>query len=106
MRSRTGAGRRCRPRRPRFETPSARAISTMSSKTARASDADQGHNARAPINPRLQQLLREASLKWGVEIDSVEIKDVDIPEQMQRAIAKEEEVLSEKQRLISTAGAD
>ena len=60
---------------------------------------------RASINQRLQQLLREASLKWGVEIDSVEIKDVDIPEQMQRAIAKEAEAIREKRaRIIRAEG--
>jgi regulator of protease activity HflC (stomatin/prohibitin superfamily) len=58
---------------------------------------------RASINHRLQQLLREASLKWGVEIDSVEIKDVDIPEQMQRAIAKEAEAIREKRARIIRA---
>jgi regulator of protease activity HflC (stomatin/prohibitin superfamily) len=60
---------------------------------------------RASINHRLQHLLREASLKWGVEIDSVEIKDVDIPEQMQRAIAKEAEAIREKRaRIIRAEG--
>jgi regulator of protease activity HflC (stomatin/prohibitin superfamily) len=50
-------------------------------------------------------LLREASLKWGVEIDAVEIKDVDIPEQMQRAIAKEAEAIREKRaRIIRAEG--
>ncbi len=58
---------------------------------------------RVSINHRLQQLLREASLKWGVEIDSVEIKDVDIPEQMQRAIAKEAEAIREKRARIIRA---
>ena len=51
----------------------------------------------------MQQLLREASLKWGVEIDAVEIKDVDIPEQMQRAIAKEAEAIREKRARIVRA---
>jgi regulator of protease activity HflC (stomatin/prohibitin superfamily) len=58
---------------------------------------------RASINQRLQQLLREASLKWGVEIDSVEMKDIDIPEQMQRAIAKEAEAIREKRARIVRA---
>jgi len=44
-------------------------------------------------------------IKWGVEIDSVEIKDVDIPEQMQRAIAKEAEAIREKRaRIIKAEG--
>jgi regulator of protease activity HflC (stomatin/prohibitin superfamily) len=60
---------------------------------------------RQSINRRLQELLREASLKWGVEIDAVEIKDVDIPEQMQRAIAKEAEAIREKRaRIIRAEG--
>src|SRR5262252_3113056 len=69
------------------------------------SDLDHVLKDRATINQRLQQLLREASLKWGVEIDSVEIKDVDIPEQMQRAIAKEAEAIREKRaRIVRAAG--
>jgi len=69
------------------------------------SDLDHMLKDRASINERLQQLLREASIKWGVEIDSVEIKDVDIPEQMQRAIAKEAEAIREKRaRIIRAEG--
>jgi regulator of protease activity HflC (stomatin/prohibitin superfamily) len=67
------------------------------------SDLDHMLKDRASINQRLQTLLREASLKWGVEIDSVEIKDVDIPEQMQRAIAKEAEAIREKRARIVRA---
>jgi regulator of protease activity HflC (stomatin/prohibitin superfamily) len=67
------------------------------------SDLDHMLKDRASINQRLQNLLREASLKWGVEIDSVEIKDVDIPEQMQRAIAKEAEAIREKRARIVRA---
>jgi regulator of protease activity HflC (stomatin/prohibitin superfamily) len=69
------------------------------------SDLDHMLKDRMSINQRLQQLLREASLKWGVEVDSVEIKDVDIPEQMQRAIAKEAEAIREKRaRIIRAEG--
>jgi regulator of protease activity HflC (stomatin/prohibitin superfamily) len=69
------------------------------------SDLDQMLKDRMAINKRLQELLREASIKWGVEIDSVEIKDVDIPEQMQRAIAKEAEAIREKRaRIIKAEG--
>jgi regulator of protease activity HflC (stomatin/prohibitin superfamily) len=53
----------------------------------------------------MQDLLSAASMKWGVEIDSVEIKDVDIPELMQRAIAKEAEAIREKRaRIIRAEG--
>jgi regulator of protease activity HflC (stomatin/prohibitin superfamily) len=69
------------------------------------SELDQMLKDRVSINKRMQDLLREASLKWGVEVDSVEIKDVDIPEQMQRAIAKEAEAIREKRaRIIRAEG--
>ncbi|MCA1654371.1 MAG: slipin family protein [Sphingomicrobium sp.] len=69
------------------------------------SDLDDMLKNRLAINRRLQDLLREASLKWGVEVDSVEIKDVDIPEQMQRAIAREAEAIREKRaRIIKAEG--
>jgi regulator of protease activity HflC (stomatin/prohibitin superfamily) len=69
------------------------------------SDLDHMLKDRVSINHRLQELLREASLKWGVEIDAVEVKDVDIPEQMQRAIAKEAEAIREKRaRIIRAEG--
>ena len=67
------------------------------------SDLDNMLKDRVSINRRLQELLREASIKWGVEIDLVEVKDVDIPEQMQRAIAKEAEAIREKRARIVRA---
>jgi regulator of protease activity HflC (stomatin/prohibitin superfamily) len=69
------------------------------------SELDQMLKDRIAINKRMQELLSAASLKWGVEIDSVEIKDVDIPEQMQRAIAREAEAIREKRsRIIKAEG--
>jgi regulator of protease activity HflC (stomatin/prohibitin superfamily) len=69
------------------------------------SELDHMLKDRLAINKRMQDLLSTASMKWGVEIDSVEIKDVDIPEQMQRAIAKEAEAIREKRaRIIRAEG--
>jgi regulator of protease activity HflC (stomatin/prohibitin superfamily) len=60
---------------------------------------------RVGINRRLLELLSAAAGRWGVEIDAVEIKDVDIPEQMQRAIAREAEAIREKRsRIIKAEG--
>ena len=67
------------------------------------SELDHMLKDRLAINKRMQDLLSAASMKWGVEIDSVEIKDVDIPEQMQRAIAKEAEAVREKRARIVRA---
>src|SRR3954469_16653509 len=69
------------------------------------SELDHMLKDRLAINKRMQDLLSAASMKWGVEIDSVEIKDVDIPEQMQRAIAREAEAIREKRsRIIKAEG--
>ena len=55
------------------------------------SDLDQMLKDRVSINKRLLDMLSQTCLQWGVDIDAVEIKDLDIPEQMQRAIAKQAE---------------
>lgn len=69
------------------------------------SDLDQMLKDRQGINKRLLDLLAGASGKWGVEIEAVEIKDLDIPEQMQRAIAREAEAIREKRaRIIKAEG--
>ncbi|MBV8594169.1 MAG: slipin family protein, partial [Caulobacteraceae bacterium] len=57
------------------------------------SELDQMLKDRVAINGRLFELLSVASGRWGVEIEAVEVKDLDIPEQMQRAIAREAEAI-------------
>jgi regulator of protease activity HflC (stomatin/prohibitin superfamily) len=69
------------------------------------SDLDQMLKDRASINKRLLEMLTNTCLQWGVDIDAVEIKDLDIPEQMQRAIAKEAEAIRDKRaRIIKAEG--
>jgi regulator of protease activity HflC (stomatin/prohibitin superfamily) len=69
------------------------------------SDLDQILKDRTAINKRLLELLGTAASRWGIEIDAVELKDVDIPEQMQRAIAREAEAIREKRaRIIKAEG--
>jgi acyl-CoA synthetase (NDP forming) len=53
----------------------------------------------------LLDLLASAAGRWDIEVDAVEIKDVDIPEQMQRAMAREAEAIREKRaRIIKAEG--
>ncbi|MDE2403250.1 MAG: slipin family protein [Sphingomonadales bacterium] len=69
------------------------------------SDLDQMLKDRAAINARLLDLLAQTCRQWGVTVDAVEIKDLDIPEQMQRAIAREAEAIREKRaRIIKAEG--
>ena len=59
---------------------------------------------RDKINHAVQQIVDEISEPWGIDIERVEMKDVEIPTGMQRAMAKEAEALREKRaRLIKAA---
>ncbi|WP_454886039.1 SPFH domain-containing protein [Sphingomonas oryzagri] len=69
------------------------------------SDLDQLLKDRAVINQRLMGMLTKAVEQWGVIIDAVEMKDLDIPESMQRAIGREAEAIREKRaRIIKAEG--
>lgn len=69
------------------------------------SELDQLLKDRVLINERLLGMLGKAVDNWGVAIDAVEIKDLDIPESMQRAIGREAEAIREKRaRIIKAEG--
>ena len=61
---------------------------------------------RAHINGALLQIVDTATEAWGVKIELVEIKDVEIPESMQRAMAREAEAIREKRARIIKASAE
>ncbi|MCB2410308.1 slipin family protein [Hymenobacter lucidus] len=61
---------------------------------------------RQQINATLQNLVDAATETWGVKIEMVEIKDVEIPESMQRAMAREAEAIREKRARIIKAEAE
>jgi regulator of protease activity HflC (stomatin/prohibitin superfamily) len=59
---------------------------------------------RDTINGALRGIVDEMAASWGVTIEMVEMKDVEIPEAMQRAMAREAEAVREKRaRLIKAA---
>jgi regulator of protease activity HflC (stomatin/prohibitin superfamily) len=69
------------------------------------SDLDGMLKDRILINQRLQEMMAKACDHWGVTVDSIEMKDLDIPEQMQRAIGREAEAIREKRaRIIKAEG--
>lgn len=57
-------------------------------------------SARDKINVRLQDILDQHTDPWGVKVTKVEIKAVDLPESMQRAIARQAEAEREKRAKI------
>ena len=61
---------------------------------------------RDKINFTVQEIVDELTEPWGIEIERVEIKDVEIPLAMQRAMAKEAEALREKRARLIKASAE
>jgi regulator of protease activity HflC (stomatin/prohibitin superfamily) len=61
---------------------------------------------RDKINFKVQEIVDEITEPWGVEIERVEIKDVEIPQSMQRAMAKEAEAVREKRARLIKASAE
>jgi len=60
---------------------------------------------RDTINHRLQSILDSETDQWGIKVDSVEIKHVDLPQEMQRAMAKQAEAERERRaKIISAEG--
>jgi len=55
---------------------------------------------RNKINLALQEIIDEQTEKWGVKVHSVEIKDVELPTTMQRAMAKQAEAEREKRAKV------
>ena len=61
---------------------------------------------REQINSTLQKMVDSATEPWGIKIEMVEMKDVEIPEAMQRAMAREAEAIREKRARIIKAEAE
>jgi regulator of protease activity HflC (stomatin/prohibitin superfamily) len=60
---------------------------------------------REDVNVRLQEIIDQHSDPWGVKVSMVEVKHVDLPPDMQRAIAKQAEAEREKRaKIIHASG--
>jgi regulator of protease activity HflC (stomatin/prohibitin superfamily) len=58
---------------------------------------------RERLNEALQQIIDEQTEPWGVKVSIVEIKDVEIPAQMQRAMARQAEAERERRAKVINA---
>ncbi len=61
---------------------------------------------RNAINETLQKIVDETTIDWGIKVELVEMKDVKIPQAMQRAMAKEAEAVREKRARLVKAAAE
>ena len=66
-------------------------------------DLDEILTERDRLNSDLQRIIDELTEPWGVKVALVEIKDVDLPQEMQRAMAKQAEAERERRAKIINA---
>src|SRR5579884_3221311 len=70
-----------------------RATSQISQTTLRSAlgqaDLDQLLSHREQLNQQIQQIIDESTEPWGIKVSAVEIKDVELPQTMQRAMARQ-----------------
>ena len=59
---------------------------------------------REKLNDRLQEILDTHTEPWGIKVSNVEVKNVDLPQEMQRAIARHAE--AERERRAKVIGAE
>ena len=68
-------------------------------------DLDDLLSERERLNQQLQQILDQHTDPWGIKVSSVEVKHVDLPPDMQRAMARQAEAEREKRaKIIHAAG--
>jgi regulator of protease activity HflC (stomatin/prohibitin superfamily) len=60
---------------------------------------------RDQLNEKLQEILDTHTESWGIKVSNVEVKNVDLPQEMQRAIARQAEAERERRaKIISAEG--
>jgi len=55
---------------------------------------------RERINQELQRIIDERTNPWGIKVSAVEVKDVDLPQEMLRAIARQAEAERERRAKV------
>ena len=85
------------------------ATSQLSQTTLRSvlgqSELDEILSQRDKINHKLQQIIDTNTEPWGIKVSDVEVKQIDLPQEMQRAMAKQAEAERERRaKVISAEG--
>ena len=66
-------------------------------------DLDQLLGERERLNDEIQRIIDDLTEPWGVKVTNVEIKNVDLPQEMQRAMAKQAEAERERRSKVIAA---
>jgi regulator of protease activity HflC (stomatin/prohibitin superfamily) len=84
------------------------ATSQLSQTTLRSvlgqAELDELLSRRDQLNEKLQEILDTHTESWGIKVSNVEVKNVDLPQEMQRAIARQAE--AERERRAKIIGAE
>jgi regulator of protease activity HflC (stomatin/prohibitin superfamily) len=67
-------------------------------------ELDELLSRRDQLNEKLQEILDTHTESWGIKVSNVEVKNVDLPQEMQRAIARQAE--AERERRAKIIGAE
>lgn len=83
------------------------ATSQLSQTTLRSvlgqSELDDLLSQREKINMKLQQIIDSHTGPWGIKVSTVEVKQIDLPQEMQRAMAKQAEAERERRSKVIAA---
>lgn len=83
------------------------ATSQLSQTTLRSvlgqSELDDLLSQRDKINQKLQQIIDNHTEPWGIKVSTVEVKQIDLPQEMQRAMAKQAEAERERRSKVIAA---
>jgi len=83
------------------------ATSQISQTTLRSvmgqSELDDILSQREKINHKLQQIIDAQTEPWGIKVSNVEVKQIDLPQEMQRAMAKQAEAERERRSKVIAA---
>jgi len=66
-------------------------------------DLDKLLSSRDEVSERIKIVVDKASDPWGIKVESVELKDINLPEDMKRVIGKQAEAEREKRAVIIKA---
>jgi len=86
-----------------FDTATSQIAQTTLRSVLGKADLDTLLAERERLNEHLQQIIDEQTEPWGIKVSTVEIKDVGIPQGMQRAMARQAEAERERRAKIINA---
>jgi len=86
-----------------FEPATSQIAQTTLRSVLGGAELDQLLAEREQLNAELQRIIDEQTEPWGIKVSTVEIKDVEIPEAMQRAMARQAEAERERRAKIINA---